>query len=146
MGYHKKAIYKFTKKVNKKAAPKKTVVFVEKKVGGAKNGGTRMVRAKKLANDVPTGCCCPWHLQELLFQPREESEGFPYCRHRRYRPRWCAQGQACRRAEAARHWPAPRHRTPQAQRLPTQEGEPEVPCGHFHEARHLQGVCAREHQ
>merc|ERR1711894_216704 len=54
MGYHKKAIYKFTKKVNKKAAPKKTVVFVEKKVGGAKNGGTRMVRAKKLANDVPT--------------------------------------------------------------------------------------------
>merc|ERR1712032_1273402 len=33
--YHKKAIYKFTKKANK-------------------NGGTRMVRAKKLANDVPT--------------------------------------------------------------------------------------------
>merc|ERR1712179_801056 len=29
-------------------------VFVEKQVGGAKNGGTRMVRAKKLANDVPT--------------------------------------------------------------------------------------------
>merc|ERR1712130_1031745 len=27
--YHKKAIYKFTKKVNKKAAPKKAVVFVE---------------------------------------------------------------------------------------------------------------------
>merc|ERR1711974_525020 len=50
----KKAIYKFTKKVNKKAAPKKAVVFVEKQVGGAKNGGTRMVRAKKLANDVPT--------------------------------------------------------------------------------------------
>merc|ERR1711934_1071610 len=49
-----KAIYKFTKKVNKKAAPKKAVVFVEKQVGGAKNGGTRMVRAKKLANDVPT--------------------------------------------------------------------------------------------
>merc|ERR1712179_441310 len=36
--YHKKAIYK----------------FVEKKVGGAKNGGTRMVRVKKLANDYPT--------------------------------------------------------------------------------------------
>merc|ERR1712032_1161095 len=52
--YHKKAIYKFTKKVNKKAAPKKAAVFVEKQVGGAKNGGTRMVRAKKLANDVPT--------------------------------------------------------------------------------------------
>merc|ERR1712037_1070822 len=52
--YHKKAIYKFTKKVNKKTAPKKAAVFVEKQVGGAKNGGTRMVRAKKLANDVPT--------------------------------------------------------------------------------------------
>merc|ERR1712037_947138 len=32
----------------------KAAVFVEKQVGGAKNGGTRMVRAKKLANDVPT--------------------------------------------------------------------------------------------
>jgi len=52
--YHKKAIYKFTKKVNKKAAPKKAVVFVEKKVGGAKNGETRMVRVKKLTNNVPT--------------------------------------------------------------------------------------------
>merc|ERR1739844_599514 len=52
--YHKKVIYKFTKKVNKKTAPKKAAVFVEKQVGGAKNGGTRMVRAKKLANDVPT--------------------------------------------------------------------------------------------
>merc|ERR1711923_377096 len=43
-----------TKKVNKKAAPKKAVVFVEKKVGGAKNGETRMVRVKKLTNNVPT--------------------------------------------------------------------------------------------
>merc|ERR1739844_642626 len=48
------AIYKFMGKVNKKTAPKKAAVFVEKQVGGAKNGGTRMVRAKKLANDVPT--------------------------------------------------------------------------------------------
>jgi len=52
--YHKKAIYKFTKKVNKKVVPAKTAVFVEKKVGGAKNGGTRMVRVKKLANTLPT--------------------------------------------------------------------------------------------
>merc|ERR1712107_376748 len=29
-------------------------VFVEKKVGGAKNGETRMVRVKKLTNNVPT--------------------------------------------------------------------------------------------
>merc|ERR1711946_85495 len=32
----------------------KTPIFVEKKVGGAKNGGTRMVRVKKLAADYPT--------------------------------------------------------------------------------------------
>merc|ERR1712060_213426 len=52
--YHKKAIYKFTKKVTKKTVAKPTAVFVEKQVGGAKNGGTRQVRVKKLANDVPT--------------------------------------------------------------------------------------------
>merc|ERR1712142_89452 len=52
--YHKKAIYKFTqKKVAKKAADKKPM-FVEKKIGGAKNGGTRMVRVNKLTNDLPT--------------------------------------------------------------------------------------------
>merc|ERR1719260_267596 len=52
--YRKKAIYKFTKKVNKKAEIVKKPRFVEKQVGGAKNGGTRMVRVKKLANDSPT--------------------------------------------------------------------------------------------
>ena len=52
--YHKKAIYKFTKKTNAKKAAAKSPVFVEKKIGGAKNGGTRMVRVKKLANDYPT--------------------------------------------------------------------------------------------
>merc|ERR1712029_534496 len=41
------------KKVAKKAADKKPV-FVEKKIGGAKNGGTRMVRVNKLTNDLPT--------------------------------------------------------------------------------------------
>merc|ERR1712203_39586 len=52
--YHKKAIYKFTKKTNAKKAAAKSPMFVEKKIGGAKNGGTRMVRVKKLANDYPT--------------------------------------------------------------------------------------------
>merc|ERR1712228_608705 len=32
----------------------KTPQFVEKQIGGEKNGGTRMVRVKRLANDVPT--------------------------------------------------------------------------------------------
>merc|ERR1712025_123319 len=57
--YRKKAIYKFTKKVAKKAAPAKKPIFVEKKVGGAKNGETRMVRVKKLANDYPTQDAAP---------------------------------------------------------------------------------------
>merc|ERR1712073_189943 len=35
--YHKKAIYKFTKKTTPKAAAEKKPAFVEKKVGGAKN-------------------------------------------------------------------------------------------------------------
>merc|ERR1711918_328243 len=46
--------YKFLKKKTaKKAAPKKPT-FVEKPIGGAKNGGTRMVRVKKAVNDYPT--------------------------------------------------------------------------------------------
>merc|ERR1712013_797917 len=49
----------FTKKVAKKAAPAKKPIFVEKKVGGAKNGETRMVRVKKLANDYPTQDAAP---------------------------------------------------------------------------------------
>nr|ALS04887.1 60S ribosomal protein L6 [Pseudodiaptomus poplesia] len=52
--FHKKAIHKFLKKtVAKKPADKKPV-FVEKKIKGDKNGGTRMVRVKKLTNNVPT--------------------------------------------------------------------------------------------
>merc|ERR1711974_474613 len=50
----KKAIYKFTKKVAAKPAAAKKPIFIEKKIGGDKNGGTRMVRVKKLANDYPT--------------------------------------------------------------------------------------------
>ncbi|CAN0546224.1 unnamed protein product, partial [Ectocarpus sp. 8 AP-2014] len=52
--YRKKAIYKFTKKVAAKAAPAVKPLFVQKKVGGAKNGETRMVRVTKLATDYPT--------------------------------------------------------------------------------------------
>merc|ERR1712203_1218105 len=49
-----KAAYKFLKKKTaKKAAPAKPT-FVEKPIGGAKNGGTRMVRVKKAVNDYPT--------------------------------------------------------------------------------------------
>merc|ERR1719220_33836 len=61
----------------------------------------------------------PLALQRTFSPTTWESEGFSYCRNCCHRPRWCAQGQACRRAEAAWHWPAPCHWTPQAQRLPT---------------------------
>merc|ERR1711881_514341 len=54
MGYHKKAIYKFNKKKAAVKAPTPNPTFVEKPVKGAKNGETRMVRVKRLRNDVPT--------------------------------------------------------------------------------------------
>merc|ERR1712029_192705 len=52
--YHKKAVYKFTKKTTPKTAAAKKPTFVEKPVKGDKNGGKRMVRVKRLRNDVPT--------------------------------------------------------------------------------------------
>ncbi len=52
--YHKKAVYKFLKKKTPKKAADNKPAFVEKKVGGSKNGGTRMVRVKKLPADYPT--------------------------------------------------------------------------------------------
>merc|ERR1711982_194708 len=50
--YHKKAIYKFAKKKTPKPAAEKKPVFVEKKVGGAKNGGTRKVATVKPKFDI----------------------------------------------------------------------------------------------
>merc|ERR1712211_232938 len=67
-----------------------------------------------------------WHLQELLLRPREEGQGFPHPWNRRHRPSWSPQRQARRCPEAAGHWPPARYWTTQAQRLPTEEGEPEV--------------------
>ena len=52
--YHKKAVFKFIKKKNPAKKAAKVPAFVQKKVNGAKNGGTRMVRVQKLANDYPT--------------------------------------------------------------------------------------------
>lgn len=52
--YHKKAVYKFLKKKAVKKPAEKKPRFVEKTVGGAKNGGKRLVRVKKTTNDYPT--------------------------------------------------------------------------------------------
>lgn len=57
--FHKKAVYKFLKKTTPKKAVQKRTVFVEKQIKGDKNGGTRMVRVKKLTNDVPTVDAAP---------------------------------------------------------------------------------------
>ncbi|XP_058791081.1 large ribosomal subunit protein eL6 [Phymastichus coffea] len=52
--YHKKAVYKFVgKKTPKKEVPKK-LVSIEKKIGGEKNGGTRIVLLKKRKANYPT--------------------------------------------------------------------------------------------
>jgi large subunit ribosomal protein L6e len=52
--YHKKAVYKFVKKTTPKKSGSAGPAFIEKRVGGAKNGETRMVRVKRLRNDYPT--------------------------------------------------------------------------------------------
>lgn len=52
--YHKKAIYKFLKKKTAKKPSGVKPAFIKKEIGGAKNGGSRMVRVRKLANNYPT--------------------------------------------------------------------------------------------
>merc|ERR1712141_423208 len=68
-----KAAYKFLKKKTaKKAAPKKPM-FVEKQIGGAKNGGTRMVRVKKAVNDYPTVDPAPKGTSKNFFSKHKRS-------------------------------------------------------------------------
>merc|ERR1711997_101564 len=49
-----KAIHKFVKKTTPKKVAEKKAAFVEKKVGGAKNGGVRKVAVNKAKFDYPT--------------------------------------------------------------------------------------------
>merc|ERR1712241_729429 len=71
--YHKKAIYKFTKKTTPKAAAEKKPAFVEKKVGGAKNGcplrrvNQRYLLATKTKVDV-SGVAIPEHVNDAYFK------------------------------------------------------------------------------
>lgn len=52
--YHKKALYKFVGKKTKATKKPAVKLTVEKKIGGEKNGGIRIVQLKKLRSDYPT--------------------------------------------------------------------------------------------
>ncbi|XP_012250745.1 60S ribosomal protein L6 [Athalia rosae] len=52
--YHKKAIYKFVGKTTEKTVKPKKPIAIEKKIGGEKNGGTRLVLLKKRRKSYPT--------------------------------------------------------------------------------------------
>ncbi|XP_046591042.1 60S ribosomal protein L6 isoform X1 [Neodiprion lecontei] len=52
--YHKKALYKFIGKKTEKTVKPKKPVTIEKKIGGDKNGGTRLVLLKKRRKNYPT--------------------------------------------------------------------------------------------
>merc|ERR1712240_542977 len=72
--YHKKAIYKFAKKkATSKAAAAKKPAFVEKKVGGAKNGGTRKVAVQKPKFDYPTSVKTVVKTSKNLFSKQKRS-------------------------------------------------------------------------
>merc|ERR1711923_261228 len=72
--YHKKAIYKFAKKkATPKAAAAKKPAFVEKKVRGAKNGGTRKVAVQKPKFDYPTSVKTVVKTSKNLFSKQKRS-------------------------------------------------------------------------
>jgi len=71
--YHKKNIFKFVKNKPMKKVAKKAPAFIEKKVGGAKNGGTRKVRVVKLANDYPTLDKAPAGTSKKFFSRQKHS-------------------------------------------------------------------------
>jgi len=73
--YHKKAVYKFLKKKAAKKAVPNRPTFVSKQIGGAKNGGTRMVRVKKTAtaNDFPTVDPLPKGTSKNFFSKHKRS-------------------------------------------------------------------------
>merc|ERR1712198_599223 len=72
--YHKKAIYKFAKKkATPKAAAAKKPAFVEKKGGGAKNGGTRKVAVHKPKFDYPTSVKTVVKTSKNLFSKQKRS-------------------------------------------------------------------------
>lgn len=56
--YHKKAVYKFVKKVAKSVKKERKPISIEKPIGGEKNGGKRIVFLKKRKTNYPTQDKC----------------------------------------------------------------------------------------
>jgi len=71
--YHKKAIHKFVKKTTPKPAAEKKTAFVEKKVGGAKNGGVRKVAVNKAKFDYPTAVKAGRGTSKMMFNKQKRS-------------------------------------------------------------------------
>merc|ERR1711997_122462 len=68
-----KAIHKFVKKTTPKKVAEKKPAFVEKKVGGAKNGGTRKVIVNKAKFDYPTAVKAGPGTSKMFFSKQKRS-------------------------------------------------------------------------
>merc|ERR1711874_457507 len=109
--YHKKALYKKIKRQVPKKVAKSAPAFIEKPIGGDKNGGTRMVRVKKLpAYYAPElkgkkSSSKNFFQAHPLFAPHFDTW---YCVHC---PSWCSQGKENYFPQAAQKWTLPNHRS-----------------------------------
>ncbi|PSN50900.1 60S ribosomal protein L6 [Blattella germanica] len=82
--YHKKALYKFVgKKTEKKVKPKKPLT-IEKKIGGEKNGETRIVLLKKRRNYYATA-------DKIKKRPAKKY----FSQHKRYTRKTLTPGTIC---------------------------------------------------
>merc|ERR1712226_1437163 len=136
--YSKKAVYKFLKKKTAKKAAPAAKTFVEKKVGGAKNGGTRMVRVAKFPKEYPTeDPAAPSTSKSFFKKPQAFLESQPSARNHRHRLGRSPQGKARRRPQAIGHWSSLDHRPLQGQRLPAPPHQPEILDRHADQDRRL---------
>ncbi|XP_043481473.1 60S ribosomal protein L6 [Leptopilina heterotoma] len=69
--FHKKAIYKFLEKKTPKTVKPKKPTTVEKKIGGDKNGGTRVVLLKKRRASYPTSDPVSVHHAKKCFRDHD---------------------------------------------------------------------------
>merc|ERR1712029_807178 len=118
------------KKKTAKKAVKPAPTFVEKQINGAKNGGKRMVRVKRLRNDVPT----------MDKAPKGTSTKFFSKQKRTLRPSlasgtvaiscWSSQGKTCYCPQTVGIRTRPCHRTLEIERLSHEKNQPTLPFGY----------------